>query len=133
MKVLIAEDDFTSRLVIQKILEPYGEVHLAVDGREALDAFQSALDDSEPYDLICLDIMMPELDGQAVLKEVRQTEEDLKLDGLKGAKVIMTTALDDGKNVMAAFRSQCEAYLVKPIDRRKLLNHLLELELIEKI
>jgi two-component system, chemotaxis family, chemotaxis protein CheY len=131
MKILVAEDDFTSRLVIQKLLEPFGDVHAAVDGREALEAFQAAHDSSEPYDLVCLDIMMPELDGQAVLKEIRRVEEAAELSGLKGVKVIMTTALDDGKNVMAAFRAQCEAYLVKPIDKAKLIQHLRELKLIE--
>jgi two-component system chemotaxis response regulator CheY len=44
MKTLIVEDDFTSRLFLQKILSPYGECHIAVNGNEAVQAFQMATD-----------------------------------------------------------------------------------------
>ena len=71
MKTLIAEDDFTSRLLLQAILSPYGECHIAVNGREALHAFNLAHEEGHPYDLVCLDIMMPELDGHAVLSALR--------------------------------------------------------------
>ena len=63
MKALVVEDDFTSRLIMQEMLLGYGSVHIAVNGREALDAFMVAFEKGAPYDLICLDIMMPELDG----------------------------------------------------------------------
>ncbi|HMK65399.1 MAG TPA: response regulator, partial [Thermodesulfobacteriota bacterium] len=70
----------------------------------------------KPYDLICLDIMMPEMDGQELLKKICSAESDM---GVPEVKIIMTTALDDSKNIMTAFRNQCEAYLVKPIRREK--------------
>jgi two-component system chemotaxis response regulator CheY len=127
MKTLIAEDDFTSRLLLQKLLTPYGEVHVASNGREALEAFTEAADQGEPYGLVCLDIMMPEMDGQEVLKEIRALEEARDIPTGAGAKVIMTTALKDRGSVMTAFREQCDAYLVKPIDRDRLLGHLREL------
>ena len=44
-------------------LSKYGECDITVDGMEAVDAFMMALEDKEPYDLICLDIMMPVMDG----------------------------------------------------------------------
>ncbi len=130
MKTLIVEDDFTSRLLLQELLKGFGPTHLAVDGREAVDAFRRAQEANQPYTLICLDIMLPEMDGQTALREMRQLEEDNNIFSSDGAKVIMITALDHPKDVIAAFSGLCDAYLVKPIDKAKLLAHLRTMHLI---
>ncbi len=130
MKVLIAEDDFTGRLTLQKLLAAYGECHIAVNGLEAMEAFGNALKEGQPYDLICLDIMMPELDGHKVLQRIRQLEEEKGINSSNGVKIIMTTALDDPVNVVAAFKSLCDAYLVKPVSKAKLLDYLRSFGLI---
>lgn len=131
MKTLIVEDDFSSRLLLQGILQPFGECHIAVNGREAVAAFETALDGKVPYDLVCLDIMMPEMDGQETLRAIRGLEEKAGILVTDGVRIIMTTALDDKKNIMTAFRDQCDAYLVKPIDTRKLIEHLKSMQLID--
>ena len=92
MKILIVEDDFISRKLMQKFLDPYGETDVAVNGEEALDAFQMAWKEDSPYDLICLDIMMPQKDGQEVLRTIRAIETGKGLEGEKSAKILMTTA-----------------------------------------
>lgn len=130
MKTLIVEDDFTSRLFLQGLLSPYGDCHLSVNGREAILAFDSALEEKKPYDLVCLDIMIPEMDGQETLKRIREAESGAGIAPSDGVKIIMTTALDDSKNIMAAFREQCDLYLVKPIDRDKLIESLRTMKLI---
>ena len=130
MKTLIVEDDFTSRLLLQELLQGYGPTHSAVNGREAVTAFRQAMETGQPYNLICLDIMMPEMDGQTALRQMRQQEEDNNIFSSDGAKVIMTTALDHPKDVIAAFAGLCDAYLVKPIDRAKLLATLRSMQLI---
>jgi two-component system, chemotaxis family, chemotaxis protein CheY len=130
MRTLIVEDDFTSRLLLQSFLSKYGECHVAVDGREALTAFLTALEGKEPYDLICMDIMMPEMDGQTAVKEIRALEVARGTLSTNGVKIIMTTALDDVKNVMKSFDSLCDAYVFKPIDTKKLLGHMKELQLV---
>ena len=130
MKTLIVEDDFTSRLLLRKILETYGPYHLAEDGRQAVEAVRFALVTGQPYDLICLDIMMPKMDGQAALKEIRALEETKGIVPACRAKVIMTTALADRANVIEAGMQHCDSYLVKPIDKARLLNKLRELGLI---
>lgn len=121
MKSLIVEDDFTSRLLMQKFLAPYGESHVAVNGNEAIEAFTHAINSDEPYQLICLDIMMPEMDGQATLKEIRAFEENKGIMIGDGVKIIMTTALGDMDNKLTAVKEFCDAYLVKPVDRSKIL------------
>ncbi len=130
MKTLIVEDDFTSRLLLQQLLKSFGPSHIAVNGREAIEAVRAALDAGEPYDLICLDIMMPEIDGQEALRQIREQEEAKGIISTGGAKIIMTTALGDMKNVATAFRSLCDAYLTKPIEKAKLLEELQNLKLI---
>ena len=127
MRTLVVEDDFTSRLLIQRLLEPLGNVDIAVNGNEAMKAFLAAKSENVPYDLICLDIMMPEMDGHEVLRQVREAEQQSGTVGSDGVKVIMTTALADHKNVMKAFTGQCEAYLPKPIDKQKLYDNLEQL------
>jgi len=73
---------------------------------------------------------MPEMDGQAALKELRAIEHAHGRLGSKGARVIMTTALRDPANVMEAFREQCDGYLVKPIDRAKLFGYLSQFKFV---
>ncbi len=131
MKTLIVDDDFTSRKLLLKMLSGYGSCEVAVNGKEAVEAYKLALEEKEAYDLICLDIMMPEMDGQQVLKEVREIEHSRGINGLDGVKIIMTTALNDFKNIKKSFREQCEAYLVKPIEKEKLIKNLKDLNLIK--
>ncbi len=131
MKILIVEDEFGSRKLLQKFLSPYGVCDMAVDGDEAVEAFSLAMKDKEPYDLVCLDIMLPKKDGQEVLKEIRGIEKENGKYGLDGTKIIMTTALNDPKNIMEAFKSQCEAYIPKPITKQKLLEEMKSLGLLD--
>ncbi|HMD98709.1 MAG TPA: response regulator [Terriglobia bacterium] len=130
MRTLIVEDDFTSRLLLQSFLSPYGECHVAVNGKEAVAAFRAAQESGHKYDLICMDIMMPEMDGQTAVREIRALEEAGGTLSTAGVKIIMTTALDDVKNVVQSFKALCDAYLFKPIDTAKLLGHIRDLHLV---
>ena len=124
MKALIVDDEFTSRLILQKLLMAYAETHVVTSGKEAVDAFSAALLDKVPYDLVCLDIMLPDIDGQAVLNEIRAIEDLEGIHGKDGVKIIMISSLKDKKTIIQAFKSQCESYLVKPVDGNKLLAQL---------
>ena len=130
MRTLIVEDDFTSRLLMQELLKGFGVANIAVDGQEGVEAVRLALKNGEPYNLICLDIMMPGLDGQQTLRVIREMEEEKGIFSTDGAKIIMTTALDDMKNKISAFSGLCDGYLPKPIHKEQLLNELRKLELI---
>ena len=121
-KVLIVEDELVSRELLMGILSQHFEVcHAVVNGREGVEAFVRSLDEQKPYDLICLDIMMPVMDGQTALKKIRKIEHERGIGGNDMVKVLMTTALDGAKDIMNAFiRGSCEGYLSKPIDLDKL-------------
>ncbi len=109
---------------MRRLLAPFGECDVAVNGWEALEAFKCAHVGKRPYDLICLDIMMPGLSGHEVLKEIRKFETKHNIDEKDQAKVIVTTVLSDREHIMAAARGNCQAYLVKPIDKETLLKKL---------
>ncbi|MCB2298996.1 response regulator [Clostridium tagluense] len=121
MRILIAEDDFTSRLFLKKFLSKYGECEVVVDGIEAIDAYLNSIKDENIYDLICLDIMMPRLDGMRALKSIRDIEKQKGVEEDKKVKIIMTTALNDKETVLNAYDSGCEAYASKPIETDKFI------------
>ena len=131
MKGLIVEDDFTSRKLLLAFLGKHGSCDVAVDGKEAINAFETAFRDGDPYDLICLDIMMPEIDGHGVLRSIRDFEEKNHVLPEKRVKIVMTSALGDPKNVLNAFQSGCEAYLEKPLDKSSLMTELQKLGLVD--
>jgi len=130
MKILIVDDDLTNRLILEKHLDTYGNVHIANNGAEAVDFVRLAIEKNDNYDLICLDIMMPIMDGQEALSIIKQIEEDNQLKPKDRSFIIMTTALDDGKNIIEAFKSQCDAYIVKPIKKEELIKVLKDHKLI---
>ena len=134
MNILIVEDDFASRKFLMSVLSKYGSCDVAVDGEEAIVAFKAAVASGTFYNLVCLDIMLPGIDGQEVLRQIRQIEADNSIplgDKDRGARVVMTTALDDSKNFMQSLRTGCEGYVPKPIDKNRLIKTLREIGLIE--
>ncbi len=131
MKILIVEDDFVARRTLKEILSPYGECDVVVDGEEAIQAFELACEEKVPYDLICMDIMMPHVDGQESLRRIREIERDMGVRGSAEVRVIMISALDDPKTVVNAFyRGGATSYMVKPIQKEKLLTELRSFGLI---
>ncbi len=119
MRILLAEDDFVTRKFMANFLSKYGECDVTVDGMEAVDAFMMAMEDGEPYDLVCLDIMMPVMDGYQALMGIRNLEKERGIPDDKAAKVIMATALNDEKNVKMAFDLGCTIYSGKPINQER--------------
>lgn len=125
MRILIVDDEFASRKLLHAILSPYGECDIAVDGEEAVRAFELAWQEEKPYDLICLDIMMPGTNGQQALKAIRGMEQSMSVKASQEVKVIMTTALDDPKTVVEAYyKGGATSFIVKPIAHKKLLEEI---------
>jgi len=130
MRILVVEDDLVSRLVMTGNLNKFGTCDVAADGIEAVEAVRLALEENNPYDLISLDIMMPNMDGQEALAQIRGLENKFGVVPGMGSKILMTTALSDIKNVSRAFKSECDGYITKPIDIEKLIAKLEEIEAI---
>jgi len=133
LNILIVEDEFISRTLLQEMLNPFADCDMVTNGLEAVDVLEESYSkSSKRYDLVCLDIMMPKMSGHEVLREMRRIEKDRGFFGADATKVLMVTALDDSKNIMKALvEGKCEAYLIKPISRARLLEQLQQLQLIE--
>jgi len=115
MKFLIVEDDPLSRELLRLNLADYGRSYEVYTGLLAIEAVRAAMQDSEPFDVVFLDIMLPGMDGHKILRALREVEKDSGKPDLRPAKMIMTTALNDPAHMMKAFQNGCDAYMVKPI------------------
>jgi two-component system, chemotaxis family, chemotaxis protein CheY len=125
MKILIVEDDLICGKIMTGHLSPYGKCDLTIDGQSAIQLFKNAWKNNQPYDLITIDIMLPNIDGQETLQQIRKLELTMGIQDSKKAKVIMTTALGNPKNVIEAFyKGGAMAYIVKPIEKEKLLEEI---------
>ncbi|MGL1935896.1 MAG: response regulator [Fibrobacterales bacterium] len=129
MKILIVDDNFISRKQLKFMLSELGDSDLANDGKEALEAITIAHQLHEYYDLICLDIMMPQMDGMEALEKIRTFEQEHDVAPDASAKIIMITTVDDKNSIIKSFRSGCESYVVKPVVKHKLLETINNLEI----
>jgi OmpR family response regulator RpaB len=107
LKILIADDEANIRRILETRLAMQGhQVAAAQDGAEALELFRSV----EP-DVVVLDVMMPELDGFAVLERIRAQSE---------VPVIMLTALNDVADRITGLQLGADDYMVKPFSPKEL-------------
>jgi two-component system chemotaxis response regulator CheY len=121
-KSLVAEDDATNRVLLQTFLSRFGECQIAEDGRQAVQAVKEAREARMSFDLICMDLRMPVMDGLDAIREIRAQEKAVA--AFKTAKIFVTTAHSDMESITAAMEGRCDAYLIKPIDTEKLLGEL---------
>ncbi len=126
MRILIIEDDAVSRSVLQNILSEYGEVFTVPQGVDALKIFLL-----EKFDLICLDLNLPQLNGHDVLTYIRAYETASRVNPWEATKVLITSVLKDKENVFRAFEGTADGYLTKPLDLAKLNSYLKEFKLID--
>lgn len=131
MKCLIVDDNDFLREALKMYLADHAEIETACNGREAVERFNAALDARQPFDLVLLDIMMPEIDGQQALKMMRQAEKENMSAPERKAVIIMTTALNSLENMQEAlWDGDCNDYLVKPVARGDLFTMLRRYQLL---
>ena len=120
MRILIVEDDEASSIFLQKTMSCYGDCDITVDGMEALEAYLIALQDNMPYDLICLDIMIPKVSGVKVLKSIREMERKKRVKKNQRVKVMVITALAETEFVNDSLTEGYDVYIAKPVNKKKL-------------
>lgn len=119
-KILVVDDDAASRGLMGVLLSEYGQCDFAANGTDAFDTVEHSFEKDQPYDLIFLDILMPEMDGLECLKRIREIEQGHQVTEGNEARVIMTTTVSQQAKVMRAFHYGCSGYLVKPISKENL-------------
>jgi two-component system chemotaxis response regulator CheY len=122
LQLLLVEDDSANRLLLQTFLSRYGECRSVVNGIEAVESVRAALEHKQEYALICMDITMPEMNGQEAVRQIRALEEAAHVHPERAAHIVMTTATADIREVFRCFREGCDGYILKPIDLPELLN-----------
>ena len=128
MRILIVDDDYISRVKLSQLLAPYGHCENAPDGTIALRLFEAAQKELVPYNLVTMDIEMPDLTGQEVLMGIRRIEKDWETPAKKVAKVLMITAKDTAKDVVSAYYENYDGFLAKPVNAERLRKSLVDLK-----
>ncbi len=128
LRFLVVDDVATDRVVLRAMLSRFGHVDEAASGASALQLYRDAAASGEMYDLLLLDIMMPEMDGITFLNRVRAFERD---EGLPATPAVMTTATDRREYVEGARKAGAIGYLIKPLSFDKIVAVLEQLKLIQ--
>lgn len=130
MRSLVIDDSATVRKLLYQMLTAVGTCVEAADGNIGVETWRQALEDKDPFQLVCLDLIMPEKDGQAVLREIRETEAGLGIALEDRTKVIIITSQASSTNLLKAIHWKADAFLAKPFTRETLFFKLQELELL---
>jgi len=117
MYTLVVDDEVVSRKKMQVILKKYGDCIAFNNGADAIEEFRKSLKMKNHFDLIALDVSMPNMDGPDVLKVIRSIEENYKIPPNKRTIVIMVTADSNQKTVVSSIKAGCNDYLVKPFNK----------------
>jgi len=126
IKSLVVDDDNTCSYIYQTQLSKLGVCEAVGDGYKAISEYEASINRGEPYELLVIDIMMPEVTGYDVLQQVRTLEAARGMGFPNCARVILTTGLDDEENrkLEAELNPLCEAYLPKTSDTKSLYEKL---------
>ena len=131
MRILIVEDDPTTQKLYEAFMIEFGEVTTANDGKEGYNTYCDAYEKGEGFDLIFMDIMMPEVDGLSAVSAIRDYEIEKGLSAEERVPVIMISAMDDTQSLYQAEKAEVLDYIVKPITRKDLLKCFYKCGLIE--
>ena len=131
MRILIAEDDIIACYVLRDILSSYGRCDAVINDIQAIQAFRLAWEENRPYDLICINILMPKMGGLEAMELIRKLENLLGVDKLRKVKVIMITTYEDSENITDSYVKEAGSpCMVKSINRKKIHEAMRNLGLI---
>ena len=131
MRFLVVDDDQNCRRIIQLFLKPYGESLCVGSGEEAIKAHQTALAEGKPFDVIYLDMVMPEISGLDVVAAIRSHETAAGL--AEQVPVLMLTGETDVSHINMAKAYGVFEYILKPIQEERLIQGLERLDLINNL
>lgn len=124
MRILLVDDEAVSLKKLDTIMSQLGDTLPVLSGADAIEAFKQAWADWRPFDLLCLDVSMPEVDGTEVLYEVRRLEKEKSVEEDKRIKILMVTSHSDRDTVMTCVQAGCDGYIFKPFNFTTLMDKL---------
>ncbi len=130
MKILIADDELVSRKLMERIMAGYGECRAVDSGKAAMEAFKAAWENEQFFDLITLDISMPDMSGLDVLFQIRAMEKQKEVPANQRTVIIMVTASADKDTIVTAVQTGCNDYITKPFDLDIISKKLIKVGLI---
>jgi HD-like signal output (HDOD) protein/DNA-binding NarL/FixJ family response regulator len=133
MKTLIVDSEPASRTLLDRIMTGYGACKTAEKGEAAIWMFRTACENRDFFDLVTLEIALPDINGLDVLLQIREMEKDKKVPLYKRAVIIMATASADKDTIVTAIQTGCNEYIVKPFDGDIISRKLLKAGLITPI
>lgn len=120
MRILIVDDSHTIRDAMGDILMSYGRCDFAPKGEIAVLLFEDAQKNGVAYDLVTMDIEMPNMSGQQAVNKMREIEKSLKPPSIKAAKILMLTSREELSMVSTSYYEGCDGYINKPPTSEKL-------------
>jgi two-component system chemotaxis response regulator CheY len=131
-RILIVDDSASVRVHLRALLAPYGRCDEAANGSEAVARCESALDNNDPYRLIIMDLMMPEMDGFTAIQKINALQDARDIDEDDRSRIIIISCKDDPASMMHAhYETGVEQYLTKPFNKKTLLETLANIGLLD--
>lgn len=131
-KYLIVEDDKLSCKILEDFMSEFAECDTAANGSAGFELFETAIAAGHPYDLICSDVEMPEMNGHEMIRLIRAREESLPIAGCIRTIIFMISASGSPKDMsLAILDNGCDDYIVKPFQRTTLKSMLHKYNLLE--
>ncbi len=128
MRILVVDDEVVSRKKMMKSVSALGSCEGVQNGSAALSAVKTALEEWKLYDLITLDVSMPDISGTEVLTTIRELEVERGLDDEERATILMVTSHSDIETVKACV-GKCDGYVIKPFNKEVIMNKLKQTKL----
>lgn len=129
MKILVVDDELVSRKKMMKIVSDFGQCDGVADGETAISSVRTALEEWKLYNLVTLDISMPDISGTEVLSTIRRMEKDRGLDAEEKTKILMVTSHSDVETVKACV-GKCDGYVIKPFNKEVMTEKLKKIGLL---
>lgn len=131
LRILVVDDEFTSRTQLKALLSIHGDCDIAPNSEIALLMISDALAHKMPYALITMDVEMPQMNGVETVAAIRKLEQYKGVPTENKVKIVMITIKDKLKDVALAYKQDCSDYLVKPVTQDALRDALQKLKLID--
>ena len=137
MKVLVIEDDSSTQLLVKKIFGDNVELTVCGESVEGIDLFVDKMIAFDPFDVVLIDINLPDLNGVHTLHLLRRFELVKGIMDKRKAKIIMMTGTADEQNVKSSLANGCDQFLIKPVSKEKVEAKFkavgIRLNLVEKV